>query len=142
MQYHCFGGFSQPFIETIKPSNQHSANPSRRVSREWGGSKHKSCSARPATGSTMVVLLNFFGLAHILTYLPYLRTLDANALLTLSSLNHCIIVWFVAQQCDPRECKPIFKIWVNMRNGNGLLMVPYAHPLHMKWFIYLIYAPH
>ncbi len=52
--------FSQPFIiETIKPSNQHSANPSRRVSRGWGGSKHKICAAKPATGSTLVVLLNF-----------------------------------------------------------------------------------
>jgi len=31
-------------------------DPSRRVSWGWGGSKHKRCAARPATGSTMVVL--------------------------------------------------------------------------------------
>ena len=34
------------------------------------------------------------------------------------------------------------KICVNKGGGNGLPMVPYAHPLHMKWFKHLICAPH
>ncbi len=34
------------------------------------------------------------------------------------------------------------QIWDNKGNGNGLPMVPYAHPLHMKWFIHIICAPH
>jgi hypothetical protein len=34
-------------------------DPSRRVSRGWGGSKHKRCAARPATGSTVVVFFKF-----------------------------------------------------------------------------------
>ena len=41
-------------------SNPPSANPSRIVSWGWGSSKHKSITARPATGYTMVVLLNFW----------------------------------------------------------------------------------
>ena len=53
------------------------------------------------------------------------------------------MVWFVAQQCDPGGCKPTFKIWVNIGDGNSLPMVPYAHPLHMNWFIlHLECAPH
>ncbi len=27
-------------------------------------------------------------------------------------------------------------------DDNGLPMVPYAHPLHLNWFIHLICAPH
>jgi len=58
-------------------------------------------------------------------------------------LNHCIMVWFVAQQCDPNPSfQPTVKIWINKGGGNGLLVVPYAHPLHMKWFKHLICAPH
>jgi hypothetical protein len=51
--------FLSHLLRLLNLSNQPSANPSRRVSRGWGGLKHKSCAARPATGSTMVVLLNF-----------------------------------------------------------------------------------
>jgi hypothetical protein len=42
------------------------------------------------------------------------------------------MVWFVAQQCDP-SFQPTVKIWINNSGGKGLPMVPYAHPLHMKW---------
>ncbi len=48
-----------------------------------------------------------------------------------SSLNHCIMVWFVFQQCDP-SFQPTVKIWDNKGHGNGLPMVPYANPLHMN----------
>jgi len=51
------------------------------------------------------------------------------------------MVWCVAQQCDP-SFQPTVKIWVNKGDGNELPMVPYAHPLHMKWFIHLLYVLH
>jgi hypothetical protein len=66
--------FSQPFNETIlNLLNQTSASPSHRVSRGWDGSKHKSCAARQATGSTIVVLLNFWTCPYFsfLTYYTY-----------------------------------------------------------------------
>ena len=45
--------------------------------------------------------------------------------------------------CSPSVTQtPTVKIWVNKGDGNGLPMVPYAHPLHTKWFIQLICAPH
>jgi hypothetical protein len=54
------------------------------------------------------------------------------------------MVWFVAQQCDPSFQPTTVKIWVNKGDGNGLLMVPYAHPLHMKCsntlYVLLIYV--
>ncbi len=56
-------------------------------------------------------------------------------------LHMMVMVWFVAQQCDP-SFQLTVKIWVNKGDGNGLPVVPYAHPLHMKWFIHLICAPH
>jgi hypothetical protein len=46
----------------LNPSNPPSANPSRRGSREWGGSKHQSHATRPVTGSTMAVF--FVALVH------------------------------------------------------------------------------
>jgi len=57
------------------------------------------------------------------------------------SLNHCTMVWFVAQQCDP-SFQPTVKIWINNCGGNGMPMVPYTHPLHMKWFKHIICDPH
>ncbi len=57
------------------------------------------------------------------------------------SLNNCLMVWFVAQHCDP-SFQPTVKIWINKGGGNGMPMVPYTHPLHMKRFQHLICAPH
>jgi hypothetical protein len=51
--------FSQPLTRLYIIFKSALVQPSRRVSRGWGCLKHKSCAARPATGSTMVVLLNF-----------------------------------------------------------------------------------
>ncbi len=48
--------------------------------------------------------------------------------------------------CSPAVTQAFFsqevKIWINKGNGNGLPMVPYAHPLHTKWFKQFICAPH
>ena len=57
-------------------------------------------------------------------------------------LRMMAMVWFVAQQCDPSLQPNTVKIWVNKGDGNGLPMVPYARPLHTKWFKHLICAPH
>ncbi len=45
------------------------------------------------------------------------------------------------QQCDP-SFQPNVKFWINKGGGNGLLMIPYARPLHMKGFKPLICPPH
>jgi hypothetical protein len=39
-----------------------------------------------------------------------------------------VMVWFVAQHFAP-SFQPTVKIWINEGGGNGLLMVPYDHPL-------------
>ena len=47
------------------------------------------------------------------------------------SLNHCIMVCFVAQQCDP-SFQPTVNIWINEISGNGLPKVPNVKTLLNK----------
>ena len=77
---------SHPFKETtLTLLNSPSANPSCRVSQGWGSSKHKSHAARPATSSTMIVLLKFW----TCPYLIYLPTLP------ISGQSICTFTWTV-----------------------------------------------
>jgi len=44
--------------------------------------------------------------------------------------------WYGLYPSSYPSFQPTVKIWDNKGNGNGLPMVPYAHPLYIKWFIY------
>jgi hypothetical protein len=59
-----------------------------------------------------------------------MSSVDVGAILCWVIASATMIALFVAQLCHRFELS--FQIWANTCGGTGMMMAPYAHPLHMK----------